>query len=50
MAALTPPWNHEAQSSLERIARDDPDEVVRLQAEDVRWYLMGERDLEEVSW
>jgi hypothetical protein len=50
MANVTPSWNVAAHEFLERIARDDPDEVVRLQAEDARWYLMGEHELEEVSW
>ncbi len=49
MAALTPSWNFEAQSFLERIARDDPDKSIRSQADDVCKYLRRD-GFDEDTW
>ena len=38
----SPHWHFEAQDLPERVARDDPDEGIRFQAEDVRQSLAGE--------
>ena len=49
MSHITPSWNFDALTFLERIARDDPDEVIRLEAEYVRGYLMGD-DEDDEDW
>jgi hypothetical protein len=41
------PWDFEALSFLERIARDEPDEAVRLYAESLRQYLSRDEDPDE---
>jgi hypothetical protein len=47
LGTLSPHWHFDAQSFLGRIARDDPDERIRLQADDACRYLMGDDQLDD---
>jgi hypothetical protein len=47
---VTPKWNFDVLWALERVARDDPDEVIRRQAEDVCEYLRLDDEDDEDSW